>query len=259
MKRINILTLGFLAGLCCLAAPALFAQEATVVVTSLVAVLKKDGTIISEKERTVFKETENGLEFRYQDQPVRLLYHLDQETGINVTRVESPLLKDGTLCIGIAFPSERHLPGVTVKDKRASFKNKDKTVLAWTADAEFVPPSPRKKLEVSLAEYGGADKWVDVTAQVRKLQSNDTLDFTAGNALFGDPVGGVVKSFMLTYTLSDEDDEEEIIGNFSENQQVRIQHDPKQSFFRLVVKDVDAFEFVTGSGKLPKTLPTFTK
>ncbi len=255
MKRLVIPVLACC--LCCVFASALSAQKVAEI--SEVAILKKDGTPITENERTDFKTLKNGFEFRYKDQPVRLLFDGNPETGVIVHRIESPLLKDGTISIGIRFPSERHIPTATVTDNQVLFGNKEKTALVWRGDATFVAPPSRKKLDILLAEYGAEGKWIDVTDQVKKLQSNDMLGFEAGNALFGDPIGGVVKSFIITYTLTDEDGEDEIIGNYTENQAVRIQYDAKQLYFGLKIERVDAFEFAIGPGKLPAVLPSFPK
>lgn len=218
-----------------------------------VAILKSDGTPLSQQERAEEKistgpgKGEVSVQFKYKDQSVKYEY---KATGENEGkyRFESPLFKDGSIAVGFRFPLDRNLPDFDAKPNSSGmsllFKDKSKTSLVFLGNVEFVPQKPRKKLNIMLAEYGANDKWMDVTHIVKKFQIGDSLEVRPGNALFGkDPAPGVHKSMMLTYTLEDENDEIEELKEYREGSLVRIQFDPKEQYFRLGVKDVDSFEF----------------
>ena len=194
--------------------------------------------------------------FRFGDGEIILAYCFDPASRLVVYRVESPYLASGDVSIGILFPAEKHLSKVAIAGNRATFEGKrGKTLIGWTDSATLTAPKPRKKLDVSLAEYGATNRWTDVTTKVSDLIVGDSLVFRADNELFTDTVPGVVKSLVLNYSL----DDDELIETISENQNVRIQFDPKDKFFRLAVDEKSTFEFAITAGlpSLPETLPTF--
>ncbi len=196
--------------------------------------------------------------YQCKDAEVVLLSCVDPASRSIVCRVESPLLESGDVLIGLQFPKENRLPKLTASGNRATFEGRaGKILLGWNDKGTLTSPKPRKELKVILAEYGGTDRWADVTETVRDLIIGDTLDIRAGNFLFGDPAGGVVKNLMLTYSL--EDDEK--LETFSENQLVKIQFDPKDQFYRLDAGKQPAFEFVVAQSpvQLPVKLPTFAE
>jgi hypothetical protein len=191
-----------------------------------VAVLKADGSplLAQEKENVKLTSRTEGKKTFY--------------------RIESPLLKTGAVSVGFQFPKERHLLAAKIEGSRVSFNDKEKTSVSWTGNALLVSPKPKKKLDILLAEYGASGKWLDITALVKKSQIGDSLKFSPTNAAVGkDPIGGVVKSMMLTYSLSDADNEEETLKECRENSLVQIQFDEKEQYFRFVIKDTEVFEF----------------
>jgi len=198
--------------------------------------------------------------FLFKDKEIVLESSVDPASKTVVYRVESPHFESGEIGIGFRFPRENRLPPMSVNGNRITFECKRGTTLIGWADAattvKLTAPKPRQPLYVSLAEYGANDRWKDVTETVREQIVGDVLDFRSGNALFGDPIGGVVKSLSLTFSIGDGD---ENLATFSENQAVRIQFDPKDQFFRLNVEKKSVFEFVVAAGlkALPEKLPTF--
>ena len=196
-------------------------------------------------------------EFQFKDGKINALSCFDPASRTVVYRVETPLLESGEVGIGFQFPKENRLPPMSVDGNRATFSCKrGKTTIGWTDSATLTAPKPRRYLQVSLAEYGANTKWKDVTETVRDLIIGDSLEFRAGNTLFGDPIGGVPKNFSITYSIGDGDEKFE---TFNENHNVRIQFDPKDQFFRLNVGKRSVFEFVVAVGSivLPEKLPTF--
>ncbi|MCL2744386.1 MAG: hypothetical protein FWE67_11100 [Planctomycetaceae bacterium] len=208
--------------------PAATAQETPAEIPDfLVEVLKNDGSPLLDKEKEKIKITVTG-----------------DGKNKNRYRIESPLLKSGEVSVGFQFTKEQHLPAAKVTEKSVSFNDKKKTTVTWSKDAKFVAPKPKKKLNIMLAEYGADGKWMDITALVKKSQIGDSLAFRITNTAVGkDPVPGVVKSMMLTYSLIDKDDEEEFLKEYTENALVRVQFNEKEQYFRFVVKDTDVFEF----------------
>ncbi len=195
--------------------------------------------------------------FLFQEKEIVVESCVDPATRTIVYRIESPFLESGDVGLGLQFPKEKRLPKVSVAGNRATFEGKrGKFLVGWTGSATLTAPKSREELKISLAEYGANDRWADVTETVRDFIVGDTLEIRAGNLLFGDPAGGVVKNLILTYSVGDEDEK---IETFTENQLVKIQFDPKDRFFRLNVDKKSAFEFVVASKleTLPETLPTF--
>ena len=209
---------------------------------------------------TVETKTMPGVvrqQFLFKDREVTVDSCVDPASKTVVYRVESPHLESGEVGIGFQFPKDNRLPIMSVDGNRAVFVcQRGPTLIGWTETATLTAPKRRALLYVSLAEYGANDRWRDVTQTVRDLTIGDVLDFRADNALFGDPVGGVVKSLSLTYSIGDGDEK---LETFGENQAVRIQFDPKDQFFRLDVGKKSVFEFVIAAGlkALPEKLPTF--
>ena len=192
--------------------------------------------------------------FQFKNEEIVLSSCVDTLSKTIVCRVESPHLESGDVSIGLQFPKENRLPKLSVTRSRATFDGKrEQTFIGWTGPAAVTAPKPRQELKVSLAEYGATDRWKDVTDIVRDHIVGDSLEFRAGNALFGDPAGGVVKSLVLNYSL----DDDELIQTYAENQTVRIQFDPKDQFFRLNGEKKPTLELVVSSKALPEKLPTF--
>ena len=206
-------------------------------------ILRSDGTELKAGDMTETSDepaAEGGrLTFKFNGQPVSIDSRFQEKGKSFMHRVDSPLLAEGKIGIGFEFPGEQHLPTTNTNGQRAEFSmKKGKTVLAWSGNSTLIVPIPRKKLDVVIAEYGAKDTWVDVSEIVRKQIVGDLLYFRAGNQLFGDPVGGVVKSFALTYSLGDE----EHVETFDENRMISIQNDPKDRYFRLFPKNETSVE-----------------
>jgi len=196
-------------------------------------------------------------EFQFKNDKINVFSCFDPASRAVVYRVETPLLESGEVGVGFQFPKENRLPPMSIDGNRAAFSCKrGKTTIGWTDSATLTAPKPREDLKVSLAEYGANTRWKDVTETVRDLIIGDSLEFRAGNTLFGDPIGGVPKNFSITYSIGDGDEK---LETFNENHTVRVQFDPKDQFFRLNVGKKSAFEFVVaiGSTTLPEALPTF--
>jgi hypothetical protein len=200
---------------------------------------------IVQPDGTALKPVDN--EYRYKDKPVTV--RVTTESPQVVFEISSPFFENGELSIGIETPSQKKLPPVTVQETNAVFKlSRSQTIVDWkpTADQKnssvtFTSPKPRKELIISLAEYGAADKWKDVTSIVNRQLSGGALNFQGTNILFGgDPAPGIVKSLVINYTL----DDEEIIATFNENAWVRLQYNPKDYFYLLTPKGSTIFKFV---------------
>jgi hypothetical protein len=65
-----------------------------------------------------------------------------------------------------------------------------------------VVPSPKGKLVILKAIYGTAKKSIDVTSQLNKLITNNTLSAFASNELAGDPDFGTVKTLEIQYSVN---------------------------------------------------------
>lgn len=266
MKRIAFFSLTVFCCIAFFASISLIAQEIDPLKESATGarftLLKKDGTPIDQTAEkncsiTVNKDSRDiVVKFDYNDKPVRYTLRFDSEKKRDSCKVESPLLKDGTLLVGFQFPKEKRMPEAKVDGNRAKIQGKvygfSEPIAAsvvWQSDATLTSPKPRKELTVSLAEYGATDTWKDVTRIVNEQLSCDSLNFHGTNVLFeGDPAPGVVKSLVLTYSL---DDDEEL-KEYGENAPIRIQFDSKDQFFRLAPKDTESFEFFIETSKSDK-------
>jgi hypothetical protein len=200
---------------------------------------------IVQPDGTALKPVDN--EYRYKDKPVTV--RVTAESPQVVFEISSPFFENGELSIGIETPGQKKLPPVNVQETNAVFKLlRSQTIVDWkpTVDQKnssvtFTTPKPRKELTISLAEYGAADKWKDVTSIVNRQLSGGALNFQGTNILFGgDPAPGIVKSLLINYTL----DEEEMITTFNENAWVRLQYNPKDYFYLLTQKGSTIFKFV---------------
>jgi hypothetical protein len=186
-------------------------------------------------------------EYRYKDKPVTV--HVTTESPQVVFEISSPFFENGELSVGIETPGQKKLPPVTVQETNAVFKLlRSQTIVDWkqyvnqkNSSVKFTSPKPRKELIITLAEYGAADKWKDVTSIVNRQLSGGVLNFQSTNILFGgDPAPGIVKSLVINYIL----DDDEIIATFSENAWVQLQYDPKDHFYLLTPKGSPKFKFV---------------
>ncbi|MDR3110938.1 MAG: hypothetical protein LBU65_14815 [Planctomycetaceae bacterium] len=188
------------------------------------ALLDADGS-----ELKLVDETES---FKLKDVNVSVTVKADKTTA--TYRVESALLADGKLGVGFEFANERHLPVAATGGKPVSFALQySKAAVKWSGNSTLVVPKPRKKLDITNAEYGANDKWIDVAPIVNKYLVGDQLiNFLPGNDLFGDPINGVVKTFELTYSIGDDEE----IKSFAERQAVTIQYAPRDRYFRLFPK-----------------------
>jgi hypothetical protein len=192
-----------------------------------------------QAELAKLAENETLYGFEYKEQRV-FVKTKTAEKSVSF-QTESPLFADGKLSIGILAAGDKHQPQTTVKENSVEFKlSRSKRTLEWTGKAAFIAPKPRKKLDISLAEYGATDKWKDATALITRLQIGDAVQFNATNVFFGgDPAPGIVKNLVLTYSL----DGEEQVQTLPENANVRIQYNPKDYYFRLSPKSGKSFEF----------------
>jgi hypothetical protein len=208
-----------------------FGQDATDAVRFVL--LGADGSELALVGDTVKYELKDGN--------VTVTHKADKTT---VTyRVESALFADGKLGVGFEFANERHLPVATVNKQQASFALQySKAAVKWSGNSTLVVPKPRKKLDIINAEYGASaiNKWIDVAPIVNKhLVGDQLINFQSGNELFGDPAGGVVKTFELTYSLGDDEE----LKSFAENQRVTIQYAPRDRYFRVFPKSEKFVEF----------------
>ncbi|MDR1964947.1 MAG: hypothetical protein LBQ50_14345 [Planctomycetaceae bacterium] len=193
---------------------------------------------IVQPDGTALKPVDN--EYRYKDKPVAV--RVTTESSQTVFEISSPFVETGELSIGIETPGLKKLPSVDVRESNAVFKlSRSQSTVDWKGNAAtFAVPQPRKELAISLAEYGAADQWKDVTRVVNRQLSGGALNFQGTNALFGgDPAPGVVKSLVLNYTL----DEDDLISTFGENAWVRLQYNPKDYFHLLTPKGAATFKF----------------
>jgi hypothetical protein len=200
---------------------------------------------IVQPDGTALKPVDN--EYSYKDKPVTV--RVTTESPQVVFEISSPFFENGELSVGIETPGQKKLPPVNIQETSAVFKLlRSQTIVDWKSTADqknssvtFTAPKPRKELTISLAEYGAADKWKEVTSIVNRRLSGGALNFQGTNILFGgDPAPGIVKSLLINYTL----DDEEIIATFNENSWVRLQYNPKDYFYLLTPKGSTIFKFV---------------
>ncbi|MDR2441070.1 MAG: hypothetical protein LBE12_17050 [Planctomycetaceae bacterium] len=195
---------------------------------------------IVQPDGTALKPGDNK-EYRYKNKPV--VVHVTTKLPEVVFEISSPFFETGELSVGIETPGQKKLLPITVQKTSAVFKlPRSQTTVDWkNSTATFTTPKSRKELVVTLAEYGAANQWRDVTSIVNRQLSGGALNFQGTNHLFGgDPAPGVVKSLVLNYTL----DDDEIITTFGENTWVRLQYNPKDYFYLLTPKGSPTFKFV---------------
>jgi hypothetical protein len=231
--------------LCCLCAVLFFLFFG---VTDLSAQIGESGGLrfqIVQPDGIALKPVDN--EYRYKDKPVTV--RVTTQSPQTLFEISSPFFENGELSVGIETPGQKKLPTVTVQETNANFKlSRSQTIVDWKHSADqknssvkFTTPKTRKELTITLAEYGAADKWKDVTPIVNRQLSGGVLNFQGTNILFGgDPAPGIVKSLVINYTL----DDNEIITTFNENAWVRIQYHPKDYFYLLTPKGSPIFKFV---------------
>jgi hypothetical protein len=200
---------------------------------------------IVQPDGTALKPVDN--EYRYKDKPV--MVRVTTQSPQVLFEISSPFFENGELSVGIETPGQKKLPIVTVQETNAIFKQlRSQTIVDWkhsvdqkNSSVKFTAPKPRKELTITLAEYGAADRWKDVTSTVNRQLSGGALNFQGTNILFGgDPAPGIVKSLVINYTL----DDDEIITTFNENAWVRLQYNPKDYFYLLTPKGSPIFKFV---------------
>ncbi|MGL6195849.1 MAG: hypothetical protein ACRC2T_13615, partial [Thermoguttaceae bacterium] len=81
--------------------------------------------------------------------------------------------------------------------------------------------SDSDNLQIIKAVYGSGETWADVTDKVSEIADGGTnLDIPNYNSVFGDPVGGVVKTLKITYKFKGGDEK---TAEFKENAQIELQ------------------------------------
>jgi hypothetical protein len=117
-----------------------------------------------------------------------------------------------------------------------------------------VPPPPDvAALEIVKAEYGAADKWIDVTEKAREKVRSGRLVMRADNSL-GEPIHGVVKTLRVTYLAAGKP----VTVEARENEDIVVDAAPERSRVTLESLGGEELSFTAAFGpkKLPAELPS---
>lgn len=124
----------------------------------------------------------------------------------------------------------------------------------WEGNATLSnEPLREKTLRIVKAEYGAADRWIDVTPTVANAVKDNRLDLRINSQLGPDPYPGLGKRLRVTYTLG----ETAQMVEGSENDMLSIS--PKSEDHRVILtakqSDQIAFTCTFSNKKLTQPLP----
>ena len=218
--------------------------------------------------------------YRVGGQPVRVETSVDPALDAVAVRIESPLVAEGKLEVTLDFPypdlknnawvgdfsraeghnTELMRPGARRADfARIVDDTKYFASLAWSPGAALAAAtnSPRRKLTIRKAEYGGKDKWLDVTEKVAARIVSDGLSVTPGYGWLGDPLPAQAKRLKLTYVRGGEEKTVEVL----DGAQFVIRGGGAAPSYTLSAPGGPRLEFVCAfsAAKLPGELPRVGK
>ncbi len=220
--------------------------------------------------------------YKIQGEPVRVETCVHPSLDAVAVRIESPLIARGDLQVALDFPyptlkndawvgdfarTDGHKTAMTRSgESRADFVRviDDTTYhasLAWSPGGSLgaMTNAARKKLAIVKAEYGGKDKWLDVTDKIAARVSNDGVSITPSFSWLGDPLPGQAKRLKLVYSR----DGEEKTVDVADNANFTIRGGGSPHRFLLSAAGTNRLEFVCAfspvkiSGELPMIGKTF--
>ncbi|BCM91563.1 hypothetical protein IAD21_03438 [Abditibacteriota bacterium] len=219
--------------------------------------------------------------FTLEGQPVVVTTACHPTQDAIAAHIQSPLINAGRLAVFLDFPSDdtnqfNNFVGnweptsdeetkMVLRGQRADFARRysgDTTdayqvALSWQGKATLHEPNGGPvalPLVIEKAEYGAADKWLDVTAELSKAVRGNRLAIRASNDIAGDPILQSPKRLKITYTLGGHRHTDEA----GEGETIKIQSLPFRERFTLQptqgkASTEGAFSFVCNFA--PKTLP----
>lgn len=214
--------------------------------------------------------------FEIEGEPVTVITACHPTLDAVAVRVESPLIQAGRLAAFVSCPGNNPVqfanfvgdwsqPGkfeVALRQPARVdlVRRMDETVyhaaLAWQGEAALRPaPTTIPALKIVKAEFGAADKWLNVTDIAAKRVANGRMILRADGNLGPDPIYGVAKKLRVTYEVDGRTHHAEA----AENQELFIDAAPDRNRITLQPgrsSKVLSFTCAFSPKPLPKILPT---
>lgn len=162
--------------------------------------------------------------FELEGVPVKVTTAANPDVDAIASKVESTLAMEGRLDVFVSCPGNNPLQFANfvgdwanqgkldrvgaLTDHSASFvRHLDDTTyhvcLRWDGNVSLKPPSEEViPFDVTKAEYGANDTWVDVRDALGPYTFKDHLAVPVGNNLAPDPILGVRKTLKITYVVA---------------------------------------------------------
>jgi hypothetical protein len=244
---------------------------------------KADGAELAPKEISGLTRTLDlwtGVQtstYQIAGEPVRVETCVHPGLDAVAVRIDSPLIARGDLQVALGFPYPAlqnaawtgdfsRLDGHQTEtlnnhERQADFRRVvDGTVyhasLSWSMGGKLAATAgnERKQLVIKKAEYGGQDRWLEVTGKVAARVANDGIAITPDFTWLGDPLPGQAKRLKLTYSWGGEEKSAEI----ADNKSFVLRNGGSPHEFRLSAPGASRLEFlcVFSPGKIAGDLPS---